>query len=58
MGLLTRMALAAAVVIGVCGPAGGAELTGAQAAKAFGVRDAVHYASLSPDGASIALIQP
>lgn len=41
-----------------CGGAGAAELTAAQAAKAFGAREAVQQASLSPDGKWVAIIQP
>jgi dienelactone hydrolase len=54
----TRLALAGLASAAVCGPAAAADLTATQAAKAFGAREAVQQASLSPDGNSIAIIQP
>lgn len=51
-------ALSILAVVATCGLASAAELSAAQAAKAFGAREAVQHASLSPDGKWVAVIQP
>jgi dipeptidyl aminopeptidase/acylaminoacyl peptidase len=58
MGFRATTAVAIAAAMSACGIAGAADLTAAEAAKAFGARDAVQHASLSPDGQAVAIIQP
>jgi len=53
-----RVILAGLASAVLCGEAVAADLTAAQAAKAFGARETVQQASLSPNGQSIAIIQP
>ena len=58
MSPLNRAALASLILPALLGAASAVQAAENPAAKAFGARQKVHQASLSPDGMSVALIQP